>query len=229
MGIHGLLILLKKQSATVFQNLIRRVSTLFLTLKLIHIHVNVVLFSQLKCDFPYIYISHYLNRNPECILTCRLQINLHKISASISIIPQVYFRYIWQIFQYKSVPSVPGEGLFPFFFFIDPPLPHFLQIKIILLRALKLYATFLMKKHFDLKWICILDILIYHKIEFSCYMACINHQSSWLQLLQISLDSQFNPYEIFKVVIILKEVKMYFLNLINCDLFLRPWLCLNIM
>lgn len=38
-------VLLKQQSATVFQNLIRRVSTLLLKFKLLNIYVNVVLFS----------------------------------------------------------------------------------------------------------------------------------------------------------------------------------------
>jgi len=52
--------------------------------------------------------------------------------------------------------------------------------------------------------------------------AVLTTQLSWLQLLQISLDSQLNTFEILKVVIILKELKMYFLNIINYDLFLRP-------
>lgn len=52
-------------------------------------------------------------------------------------------------------------------------------------------------------------------------MTYINHQLSCLELRQISLDSQFNTSEILKVVIILKEFKMYFLNIINYDLFLR--------
>lgn len=40
-------------------------------------------------------------------------------------------------------------------------------------------------------------------------MTCINHQ------LTTNLDSQFNTFEILEVVIILKEFKMYFLNIRN--------------
>lgn len=121
-------ILLEQQSATVFQNLIRRVSILFLKLELFNIYVNIVLFSLLKYYFPYIYL----------ITLTETQGLWHAVYESICTIHHQIFpfstsytSYIFgrssSINQHYSIKPmvfhqcVPGEGLAPFF---SPPTPY---------------------------------------------------------------------------------------------------------